>query len=84
MKLSYFDPISEATFGLADDIATEEGQFSITERTIKIRWNRNNKNVHLLVDDFEVVLQPNQMVTVTYLQHVRFEKLIASITAFTF
>lgn len=84
MKLEYFDPILEATFGLTNDIATQWEQFSITEGTIKILWNRNDEDVRFWVDGFEVLLQPNQMTTITYLQKVRFQESTASITAFAF
>ncbi len=84
MKLEYFDPMLEAAFGLTNDIATHWDQFSITDGTIKILWNRNDEDVRFWVDDFEILLRPNQMTTITYLQHVRFQKSTASITAFTF
>ena len=84
MKLQYYDHKLEAILGLTDDIKRDLNRFSHTDNTIKFLWNRNEEAVHFQVDGLDLELQPNQLVTVTYLQHVSFESSQHPITAFLF
>lgn len=84
MKLQYYDHKLEAILGLTDDIKRDLNRFSHTDNTIKFLWNRNEESVHFQVDGLDLELQPNQLVTVTYLQHVSFESSQHPITAFLF
>jgi len=84
MILQYYDHKLEAILGLTDDIKRDLNRFSHTDNTIKFLWNRNEETVHFQVDGLDLELQPNQLVTVTYLQHVSFESSQHPITAFLF
>lgn len=84
MKHEYYDQKTEAIFGLTDNIKDELRYFSDTTNTIKFLWNRNSSSVRLTVDDYVLTLEPNQLVTVTYLQHVSFRISELPITAFMF
>ena len=84
MKLQYYDHKLEAILGLTDDIKRDLNRFSHTDNTIKFLWNRNEETVRFQVDGLDLELQPNQLVTVTYLQHVSFEFSQHPITAFLF
>ncbi len=84
MKLQYYDHKLEAILGLTDDIKRDLNRFSHTDNTIKFLWNRNEEAVHFQVDGLDLELQPNQLVTVTYLQNVSFESSQHPITAFLF
>lgn len=74
MKHEYKDSQLGAVLGLTDNIKNDNGHFSTTANTIKFLWNRNEESLKLDVDEMELELLPNQMVTVTYLQHVSFAK----------
>ncbi len=84
MKREFHDPTLGALFGLTNDIKSDLGHFSDTASTIKFLWNRNKESVVLKVDDFALRLEPNQLVTVTYLQHVSYEDAQLPLTAFLF
>lgn len=74
MKHEYKDAQLGAVLGLTNDIKKDNERFSTTANTIKFLWNRNDESLLLDVDDMELELLPNQMVTVTYLQNVSFSK----------
>ena len=84
MKWEFDDHKLGALFGLTDDIKKDIGYFSKTTNTIKFLWNRNSEPVSLKVDDFTLQLKPNQLVTVTYLQHVSYKKTHLPLTALLF
>ena len=84
MKYEFYNPLTSSILGLSEDIAKDWENFSITERTIKILWNRNTVVVSFKIDGREVSLQPNQLVTLTYLQQIAFDTSAPPITAFTF
>ena len=74
MKYEYKDSKLGAILGLTSDIKNDYQRFSSTQNTIKFLWNRNNKALLIDVDNMEIRLLPNQIVTVTYLQKVSFSK----------
>ena len=84
MKREFHDPKMGALFGLTNDIKKDFCYFSDTSSTIKFLWNRNKEPVSLKVDDFTLQLEPDQLVTVTYLQHVSYEHTHLPLTAFLF
>ena len=84
MKYEFYSSSAKSILGLTEDIARDWNQFTITERTIKIIWNRNKATTRFIVDDYEVALAPNQLVTLTYLQQVSFSDDVPPLTAFTF
>ncbi|MEM8928397.1 MAG: helix-turn-helix domain-containing protein [Bacteroidota bacterium] len=84
MKREFHDPKMGAMFGLSDNITRDTDYFSDTANTIKFLWNRNAESVSLKVDDFALELSPNQLVTVTYLQHVSYQDTRFPLTAFLF
>lgn len=84
MKWEFHDPKMEALFGLTNNIKEDFSLFSDTSNTIKFLWNRNKKTVLLKVDGFALELEPNQLVTVTYLQHVSYDDVQLPLTAFLF
>lgn len=74
MKYEYKDPKLGSILGLTDNIKEDGARFSSTVNTIKFLWNRNEVPVIITIDNMDIDLQPNQLVTVTYLQHVSFSK----------
>ncbi|MBS9463358.1 helix-turn-helix domain-containing protein [Flagellimonas sp. 389] len=74
MKYEYKDSKLGAILGLTSDIKNDYQRFSSTLNTIKFLWNRNNEALLIDVDNMEIRLLPNQIVTVTYLQKVSFSK----------
>ena len=84
MRLEFQDPKLDAILGLTDDIKTDERRFSKVENTIKFLWNRNTISVTIKVDDIAIELGPNQIMTVTYLQHVSYKATQQPVTAILF
>ena len=74
MKYEYSDPKLGAILGLTDDIRKDNDHFASTANTIKFLWNRNRECLDLEVDGLDLTLEPDQIVTVTYLQQVSFAK----------
>ena len=70
--------------GLTSDYRADRHKFSITDNTVKILWNRGNEPAHIMVDDLKIVLNPKQIMTVTFLQHLRFPKPFIPLTGFVF
>ncbi len=71
-------------FGLTDYLQRDGSQFSIHQGIVRILWNRNAEAVDIRIDDLKITLQPNQIVTTTFLQHVSFPPQSLPITAFLF
>lgn len=84
MKHEFHDHKLGALFGLTSDIKKDVDYFPNSAHTIKFLWNRNNEPVSIKVDDFIMQLKPNQLVTVTYLQHVSYMDTRLPLTAFLF
>ncbi|SNY94835.1 helix-turn-helix domain-containing protein [Flagellimonas pacifica] len=84
MKHEYKDTKLGAILGLTDDIKNDNNRFSITTNTIKFLWNRNNEPLVINVDEMELKLKPNQLVTVTYLQNVSFSQTNLPLSAILF
>ncbi|MEX0313403.1 MAG: helix-turn-helix domain-containing protein [Allomuricauda sp.] len=84
MRYEYKDPKLGSILGLTDDIKNDNQRFTSTANTIKFLWNRNEEPLTIIVDDLELELNPNQLVTVTYLQHVSFAKTHLPLSAILF
>ncbi|MCL6267356.1 helix-turn-helix domain-containing protein [Flagellimonas myxillae] len=84
MKYEYSDPKLGAILGLTNDIRRDNDHFSSTANTIKFLWNRNEETLNIEVDGLDLALEPNQMVTVTYLQEVSFSKTQLPLSAVLF
>ncbi len=84
MKYEYKDSKLGSIIGFTNDIQNSIKDFSITQNTIKFLWNRNNRPVSLSVDNMPIELGPNQLMTVTYLHKLGFEKAQPSLTGILF
>ncbi|MEO0525583.1 MAG: helix-turn-helix domain-containing protein [Bacteroidota bacterium] len=84
MKFEFYNPKIGSLFGFTDNIEKNKGLFSINSGTINILWNRNSNPVTFRIDDMEVKLLPDQLVTTTYLQHVHYDNGQGPLTAFLF
>ncbi len=84
MRQEYRDPKLGAILGLTDNVKEDRERFTITSNTIKFLWNRNEEPLEIVVDDMDLELNPNQMVTVTYLQNVSFTKTQLPLAAILF
>lgn len=69
---------------MTDNIGEDQKRFSIAEWNIMFLWNRNNRPVHIRIDDQMISLPPNHLITTTYLYKVTFLEDQQPITAFTF
>ncbi|QWX83455.1 helix-turn-helix domain-containing protein [Cellulophaga sp. HaHaR_3_176] len=84
MKYEFYDTNLGSIFGLADDIKKEEKSFRINSSTISFLWNRNTTPLEITIDNADILLLPNQIVTTTYLHHVSFAKTEQPLTSFLF
>lgn len=84
MRHEYRDSKLGAVLGLTEDIKNDWNRFSGTSNTIKFLWNRNGEPVTFIVDGMDLRLLPNQMTTVTNLQHVSFSKTTLPLAAILF
>ncbi len=84
MKFEFHDVKIGSLFGFTDDIKTNENTFSVNSGNITIIWNRNQSPVTMQIDDLSITLQPNQLVTTTYLQHISYQHTTLPLTAFLF
>ncbi|WP_127136442.1 helix-turn-helix domain-containing protein [Flagellimonas oceanensis] len=84
MRHEYNDSRLGAILGFTDDIKRDEERFSITSRTIKFLWNRNNCPLTIQIDGMDLELLPDQMITVTYLQYVSYVQTHLPLSAILF
>ena len=85
MRYEYVDQKLKSIFGYTDDIRRDRSFFSIDSGVIKILWNRNPFPVQIEVDGINIEIEPHQLVTTTYFQHVTYPaKSSHPLTAFLF
>lgn len=84
MKFEFHDSKKGSVFGLTDDIKEDRRSFINTSGAINFLWNRNPESLEIHIDGYPLVLQPNQLTTTTYLQHISYERTKLPLTAFLF
>lgn len=84
MRFEFHESKIGSIFGFTDDIKENETKFSIQKGNINILWNRNREKVTLRIDGLQIALQPNQLITTTYLQHITYIDTEPPLTAFLF
>ena len=84
MKLEFTDRKLGAIFGYSDHLQKDASSFSIQESVIQFLWNRNDEAVSIHLDDLQLQLQPGQLLTTTYFQHLRFSTTEPPLTALLF
>lgn len=84
MKFEFRESKLGSILGLTDDIKKDKIRFSGIDHTIKFLWNRNEIPIMFEVDGLPIELLPNQLVTITYLQHVSYKISELPITAILF
>lgn len=84
MRKEFRNDKKGAVFGLTDDIEKHEREVLGDQGIIMFLWNRNNQQAFFEIDNVPFRLEPHQMVTTTYLQHISFEKTIGPLTAISF
>ncbi len=84
MRYEYTDQKLGTVLGLTEDFKNDKERFSDTSKTIKFLWNRNGQALTIEVDGVPLELLPNQLITVTYLQHVSLAKTTLPLSAILF
>lgn len=84
MKYEFHDSKLESIFGMTDFLQMDESYFSIQDKVIKILWNRNPEPIRLQIDGISFELKSQQILTITYFQHVTYPNEHPPITAFLF
>ncbi|MEM9325631.1 MAG: helix-turn-helix transcriptional regulator [Bacteroidota bacterium] len=70
MLLEYKDNRLGGYFALTDEIRYFEAIVAERPQLIHIVWNRSDQSVGLKVDDIPLILRPNQVTTLTFLQQL--------------
>jgi AraC-like DNA-binding protein len=73
MRFEYTNPKLGSIIGLTDNYRLNRNNFSIKEGIVSMLWNRNDESVKMVVDNVPFLLEPNQIVTTTYLQNISFD-----------
>jgi AraC-like DNA-binding protein len=84
MVYEFKDAKLGAMLRLVEDIKNDCPKHSPIPNNIKFLWNRNEAPLTIMVDGMALELLPNQMVTVTYLQHVSYAKTELPLSAIFF
>ena len=84
MKYEFVDRKLGSIFGYTDNLQKDQASFSIDAGVIQLLWNRNSEVVPVHIDDLVVQLQPNQLVSITYFQHVSYPAGSLPLTSFLF
>ncbi|MEL6539016.1 MAG: AraC family transcriptional regulator, partial [Bacteroidota bacterium] len=83
MHLQYFNPKLGAILSLTDDLSKDFEALRIKEKLLHILWNRTPEPVSIAIDGVPVTVQPEQIITTTYLQQVQYQD-ARQITAWSF
>lgn len=73
MRHQYHNTQMGSIIGLTDNYRVDRNQFAVKENMVSMLWNRNEEPVKLVVDSEPFLLEPNQIVTITYLQNIGFD-----------
>ncbi|MDF9795082.1 AraC family 4-hydroxyphenylacetate 3-monooxygenase operon regulatory protein [Catalinimonas alkaloidigena] len=71
-------------FCISTDFSRERIEMQYYRNLIYIFWNRTSEPIHLYLDAVPHSLQPGQLSSCTYLQHISFDKNTGPLTAFAF
>lgn len=69
----YKDENLGSIIGLTSNYRLDRNKFSISDNLVSILWNKNSEPVKIKIDSELFLLQPNQIVTTTYLQFISFD-----------
>ncbi|MFY0652941.1 MAG: helix-turn-helix domain-containing protein [Cyclobacteriaceae bacterium] len=84
MFYKYSDLQFSSHFTLTDNVEFISSDLSIDKGLIHIVWNRKNTVCNFMIDDIPIMLEPNQITTITYLQKVKFDRSNVGLTVFSF
>lgn len=84
MVYSYQEKDVGAFFALSTDYNNEYEQFLHQPNLISIHWNRSEEPINLNIDGIDFQLQPHQVTTTTFLQHLTLPRSSSGLTTFTF
>ena len=84
MHLEFIGRQLGSVFAYTDYLQRDEALLSKPNRVIRFLWNRNDQPVPFRLDDLNIVLQPHQIITTTYYQHLRYLPDHPALTALVF
>lgn len=84
MVYSYQEQDIGAFFALSTDYNNEYENFLHQPNLISIHWNQGGEPISLNVDGIDFQLQPHQITTTTYLQHLTLPHSLSGLVTFTF
>ena len=84
MKFEYLFDKMGSIFAITDSLQKDEESFSIKTGINKVLWNRNDKPLNIVVDDLEITLHPNQIITTTFFHQLIYTEQELPITAILF
>ena len=84
MHLEYADSRLDAVFAFTDYLQRDERLLSKPESVIRFLWNRNDRPAAFQLDGRRIELDPHQIVTTTYFQHLGYLPEHPPLTALVF
>ena len=84
MHLEYADSRLDAVFAYTDYLQRDERLLSKPESVIRFLWNRNDRPAAFQLDGRRIELDPHQIVTTTYFQHLGYLPEHPPLTALVF
>ncbi len=84
MLLQYTDLRTGALFAFTDDLKENRLDFLKQDNLLKLVWNRNEAPISFQVDDRLIVLQSNEILAITFVNHLVMHTLCSSLTTFAF
>lgn len=69
---------------LTTDYANDHHQYDDQSNLISIHWNRGHAPIQFLLDEIEMTLLPQQLITTTFLHTLKFPKDTKELTSFSF
>lgn len=84
MVYTYQRPELASFFCVSTDFTREKVELQHHKNLIYIFWNRTSAAITIYLDAIPYLLQPGQLTSSTYLQHITFDKNAEPLTAFGF
>ncbi|HAA11817.1 MAG TPA: AraC family transcriptional regulator [Cytophagales bacterium] len=73
MHVQFFNQKLGSLLSLTDDLAGHYEDLRIKEKLLHILWNQTAEAISITIDGIPVKVEPQQIITTTYLQQVRYQ-----------
>jgi AraC-like DNA-binding protein len=84
MLYQYQNMLAESLLAMTDHLQEDERAFIVKDKLLRLIWNRQDVPICFWADDRKIELPPQNVVAVTYIHHIVWEKQAMPLTAFAF